>query len=483
MKVPGLHNDQSNHQVSENQQPYNISPAIQLSTKKAWRLKKYSKTDDEIKLEQQKYEDLEFSPKKISTRRPRSKPGQSQEFVFVDLSPRKKDSKQKTDVKAPKKQGRVSRLFRLTSSSQETMREDVPSPDLLLHIQDSTNSYSSPSSPSVLAQRPAQLKRSYTTVAQQRHDEQRTRSNSLVMTISDSGRAVLQPQQLQQFQQTQFQQPQPQFQTQLPLSATSSSSDLSSLNTMKQHNYYSRSPIPSPKRMESPITHDRFLNQPTFDYIPKYSLDPTSSEDEEESDALKAFSKVVKRSSGRKRANTASSQTSIQSALVSPIINKTLSRNHSVSSISSIYNKSTRISPSRTALLRKATAPTPIQTQDFIFGDGSTSSNSYFEDSIKFQKPKAFQHKKQISISVLGPPLHIDGEDDNPDTDDSQSPFDFQDGTDTMSFPATDMEDLASAPSTAFSMDRDFQKFEGNDDLFDINAFINYDTQEFEQHA
>lgn len=229
--------------------------------------------------------------------------------------------------------------------------------------------------------------------------------------------------------------------------------------------------------MESPIPQDRFpTTQPAFDFIPKYNLDPTSSEDEDEhSDALKAFSKAVKRSSnnGRKRTNTISSQTSNQSGLVSPAITKTLSRNLSISSLPSIYTKTARLSPSRANLLRLATTPT--QTPDFVFGDGSTASNSYFDDTVKVHKPRAFQHTKQMSISVLGPPLQIggeEGEDNGGETDGSESTFDFLHGEEQMSFSHA-IHDAESAPSTAFSVGDEFQKLD-SDDLFDFNAFVNF---------
>lgn len=77
--------------------------------KEKWQLKKYARTSDDLHKEQEEYATMEYSPQK-PTRRPRQRPGEAQEFVFVDLSPKKKEAK-------VKRQG-LSRLFRLSGSEK-----------------------------------------------------------------------------------------------------------------------------------------------------------------------------------------------------------------------------------------------------------------------------------------------------------------------------------------------------------------------------
>jgi hypothetical protein len=349
---------------------------LPLSTKKVWQLKKYSRTSDEIELEQQQYATLEFSPQK-STRRPRQKPGEQKEFVFVDLSPKKKAGGQQRlqaslqledvtkdqdpiqhqiihNTEKRKRQG-LSRLFRLSSEKAQLQESpsDLDTPPLA--------SSSSPILPQVIEvnSTPApQLRRTLT---------------PLVMTVSSDGRAVLQHS-----------------------SASSSTTDLFSLSQRS----------PSPKReAESPV-----------DY---------SSDDD---DATRAFERVLR----RKRANTAGS--------ISSISRTQLTRNQSISSISSVYNRA-RASPSRPThhILRQSTPVESRPSDDFL--------GSFFDDTSKEPERRGFHVRQQKSISTLGPPLGMDHYDDPDITlskpmDDMTEFFDFGAFSETYAEQSLEIEGL-----------------------------------------
>ncbi|CDR46892.1 CYFA0S26e01244g1_1 [Cyberlindnera fabianii] len=354
------------------------------STKRAWRLKKYTKSSTEIEQEQQEYATLEFSPKK-STRRPKNRPGEQQEFVFVDLSPRKRnltkkntprvtpiDTSTKTmyqesssphvhdivqmpelsysptpsssssiNTSVPKRHS-LSRLFRLTSQNDTDNKQDnknskphqlMESP--LLHESNKSLLHSVQQQEQQQRQLPS---RTSSPLAQPVPQLKRTLTPQLVMTVSSDGRAVLQPS-----------------------SASSSVTDLYSLHRS-----------PSPKReAESP---------------PDYN---DSSSDDENQDACRAFAQAVR----RKRANTAGSQHSLTRA--------PLSRTHSISSMSSTTYRS-RMSPSRAAMLRQSTPiesrPPPVD--DFVGG--------FFDDATRDARRPLGHLRNQKSISTLGPALGME---------------------------------------------------------------------------
>lgn len=495
-------------------------------TKKAWKLKKYVRTDDEIQIEQQEYSTLEFSTKKAYPRRPKAKPGQQQQFVFVDLSPKKKKQQADTALTGPqgelqgelqgarthlvdghaaqrvhelrhsdgfdqlrhsdqrdnpylklsaedlmpvvplaqpqpqKKHGsRMTRLFRLgSSSSQPSPAQHSPaqtelSPPIVLQS-------AQPAQPPAPQQPPGPqdsgsgsnpiLKRSYSTIVNNQRNPNaccatdplaRERSNStasIVMMVAENGRAVLQPQ----------------------LSNTSSV------------DYTRRSP--SPKRSESPLQPPLFKTYSETS-IPKHhgqQLDSTNLSDcgfedqnhyldtqntkhslyintgpvnggattsqydadddgdsnnfddgddsSNESDALKAFTKAVTLKRYRKRANTSSSVNSAVSNM-SPVVSSSLSRNQSVTSISSLQYSKPRVSPARTlppSNLYKSSSSTTTPT---LAHSNDTSIMSFFDENKNSVK-RSF-HRQQPSITdgltQLGPPL----EDFNSSDNESESPY------------------------------------------------------------
>lgn len=428
------------------------------STKKVWRLKKYTKSEDELKSQQENYGNLEFNNKKSSTtRRPKNKNNNGeQEFVFVDLSPTKK--KTATPKDESKKQGRVSRLFRL-NNSHDNFNSNIPQKEQSAPL-------SIPSIPllppqQIPIQAPPALKRSYTTANAARYQHNGS-SASLVMTVSESGRAVLQPT------------------ASRTLSNSSSVSDLFSLSRMNSSSRH-YSPLPSPKRAESPVNPQHLSEFSDFDY----ERDDESNDSEHdyetygsngESDATKAFSKIMRKKSvtTRKRANTASSQ---NSNISSPAVPRLLTRNHSISSINSAYKA--RISPSRSNLMLRQTTllqqqqsfnnqplDSPQERNEFNF-------NSFFDD-INNSRPSIINaHKKNISISdnlvQLGPPLEVNSSDNEPESPytantDVMLPFEFSETLDhTQQQISNDIGD-----DTLKEEDHQF---------FDFNEFVNYNDE------
>lgn len=442
------------------------------STKKVWRLKKYHRSEDEIKTQQENYENLEFNTKKTSTRRPKSKNGQ-QEFVFIDLSPTKKSTTKDDSTTTPKKQGRVSRLFRLNSTNEELKESSAPpvlvssKPPQLSRSQSQLLPNTIPSLPP--HQQPVQppiqhpgLKRSYTTANSRYNSEKSASSASLVMTVSENGRAILQPT------------------ASRTLSTSSSVSDLFSLTRMNSTRH---SPIPSPRRMESPIhnqhledfyeyNHNHHHNNHDEDYIEDDEMDSA-----DDSDATKAFSKIIRKKSFRKRANTASSNNSIISS--SPAVPRLLQRNQSISSMNSLYKS--RISPSRsTLMLRQSTLLQQQHHQQHqqqpLYSpqeQNESSFTSFFDDIHKNSSKPTNLHKKTTSISdftaQLGPPLEINSSDNDPESPytantDVMLPFEFTTG------------DLDHTSHTTHDENfDDTLKPDDDQQIFDFNAFINYE--------
>lgn len=456
------------------------------STKKVWRLKKYHRSEDEIKTQQENYENLEFNTKKTSTRRPKNKNGQ-QEFVFIDLSPTKKsakkDEQQNQQSTGTKKQGRVSRLFRLSSSNEELKESSAPptlmttkptpTPPQLSRSQSQLLPNNIPSLPP--NQQPVQapiqppaLKRSYTTAnARYNNNEKSSSSASLVMTVSENGRAILQPT------------------ASRTLSTSSSVSDLFSLTRMNSSRH---SPIPSPRRMESPI-HNQHLED-FYEYGPQhqhhhhhhnhndddYEDDDHETDSADDSDATKAFSKIIRKQSFRKRANTASSTNSIISS--SPAVPRLLQHNQSISSMNSLYKS--RISPSRsTLMLRQSTLLQQQQHhQQPLYSpqeQNEFSSTSFFDDVHKNPSRQSTLHKKTTSISdftaQLGPPLEINSSDNDPESPytantDVMLPFEFSTG---------DMDHHTNTLNHDENFDDTLKNGDDDQQIFDFNAFINYE--------
>lgn len=494
------------------------------STKKVWRLKKYHRSEDEIKTQQQDYENLEFNTKKTSTRRPKNKNGGQQEFVFVDLSPKKKVAAPKDDKTATnspssttttttpttsKKQGRVSRLFRLNNTNDEVVKEQSAPASLMSspthHYQNQTVNQkpipkgkihpistipSLPPQQQYPAQAPIQppaLKRSYTTANAARYNDRSGSSTSLVMTVSENGRAVLQPT------------------ASRTLSTSSSVSDLFSLTRM---NSTRQSPIPSPKRMESPIHQQHLVESEYSDYDHEDSSEHDYDDgDCDEPNATKAFSKILKKQSSssgtnaaRKRANTAGST---NSNISSPVVPRLLTRNHSISSMNSIYKSRMGISPSRSNMVLRQTALLQQQHQQPLYSPQEQNEfefTSFFDDvnnnnhhhtpssrSNFHSSGSANYHKKTISISdnlaQLGPPLEINSSDNDPESPytantDVMLPFECSSGgLDHTTHIAEDNDHDHHHHHHHHFTDETLKVEQDDHQFFDFNAFINFNDQ------
>lgn len=355
---------------------------LQPSTKKVWQLKKYPRSSEETQQhEQQQYATMEFSPQK-STRRPEQKPGEQKQFVFVNLSPKKNPSEQQqlaerpkedhiqdqimrsTEKRQNKRQG-LSRLFRLSTDKQSQQLQDSPDLDRVPLPTVKPTTPIRPPSPI----RPQILE--HHSISSSSVPLKRTMT-PLVMTVSSDGRAILQH----------------------SSSASSSTTDLYSLSHRS----------PSPKRDAESMIHE-------------YSSEEEEEEDLEE-DATRAFEKALSR---RKRANTANS-------ISSSISRNVLTRNQSISSISSISFNRARASPARPQMLHRQTTPVEARplTDDFL--------GSYFDDASNDQPMRrGFHIRAQNSISTLGPAmgmddLHLENPDlslNKPVLDDMTQFFDF----------------------------------------------------------
>ncbi|ODV72355.1 uncharacterized protein CYBJADRAFT_174214 [Cyberlindnera jadinii NRRL Y-1542] len=256
---------------------------------------------------------------------------QPQEYMFVDMSP-KKDSK-----KASKRQG-LSRLFRL-SSDKNTQVQTVP------HVDTSTRHVPVQGKPGLLRTQSCDLNGPLSPMKRP--------LTPLVMTVSSDGRAVLQH----------------------SSSASSSQTDLFSLSHRS----------PSPKRDVE-------------------SLYSSENELEEEEDATRAFGRAVSR---RKRANTATSISSVNGGMA----RGQLSRNQSITSLSSIQRARTTPIKTHSSIttptsMRQSTPVESRPTMDFM--------GSFFDDTSRTPSRRPLHQRQQKSISVLGPPLGMDdyGNDD-----------------------------------------------------------------------
>ncbi|KAH3683896.1 hypothetical protein WICPIJ_005096 [Wickerhamomyces pijperi] len=471
------------------------------STKNVWRLKKYNnRSEQQIQQQQSQFQELEFSTKPQnphSIRRPnnqRKKPGETQEFVFVDLSPKKKTSPMNNVTKPAQNRvtetqfanpdfdqnkkpaaSRVARLFR-SSSSGNTM-ENVPltalkpslqleesslrnnteqkqllsSPTIIQHVVppvSSASSYSgkyqfpvtqSASSPAT-AYTPSplipQLKRSFTSVLEKKrsvspnrasdyqlNNRQRSSSSASVsLSVSESGRAFLD-------------------------FGSMNSPMLTNDNSARSNStMVGRSPVPSPQKVISPLiaSSQKFpiLQHTTSNYSEQdltsnsetdLTEESADSDSDDDSDAFKAFTKVVRRNTGRKRTNTVSSISSMNN-VVKPT---GLVRQHSVTSISSKFGRS---SPTRHRPMSKPPQPPALHLnmnlntnmQNSMYSQSSAtaqsfpdlpysatstvhgpdSANSYSQDEFNFfedvnskmepnvdRQRRAYLHAKNFSIS------------------------------------------------------------------------------------
>lgn len=569
--------------------------------KNVWRLKKYSRTEQEIQQQQCQFQELEFSTKPQnpqSIRRPnnqRKKPGETQEFVFVDLSPKKKASPVTTqnaveqsrvgptqfhqlnfEQKKKPPTNEVARLFRSSSSgntvehvplstlkpslklSDAALRPNIAPPGQLLssptivqHIAHSPGLSSSQSSTStststvftsnglpndqlspnqsssspITAYTPPPfiplLKISLTSVMEKRRSmspvrqtDSRQRSSSsasISLNVSDSGRAFLDFGEINQTRNN----------------TRSTGNDLSRSNSRRSASPQKLiiSPIAQKNAQFPVLQHHRNSEQELLSAFNSENTTAAEASDDDvddDDDAFKAFSMLVRKNTSssslaasspitntgntitsRKRTNTVSSVSS--TSVVKPT---GLVRQHSVSSITSKYHG--RSSPTR---LRQTQPPflnlkqiyqqqnDQVTQQSFPDLSNSNDHFHFFDDvdaKVQPSRQNSYAHAKNFSISNLPTPTATPNTSHYPSTVDShKKPSLLQPGLDVDRLLTLDLDsndgglqspclfsaaseqkfDLMGNMTMNINVPQGFE-IDGQDDdeSFDINAFINYDT-------